>query len=66
MLSPRGGSGSGVVNWKEKQTGSPVRAVLMGIGRGVAVVDGRGVDWVSGTVAPWCGGVCTVRVVTCG
>lgn len=66
MLSPRGDSGSGVMNWKEKQTGSPVRAVLMGIGRGVAVVDGRGVDWVSGTVAPWCGGVCTVRVVTCG
>lgn len=63
---PRGGSGSGVVNWKEKQTGSPVRAVLMGIGRGVAVEDGGGVDSVTCAVAPWYGGMYVVGAVTCG
>lgn len=40
MLSPLGGSGSGVDNWKVKQTGTPVRAVLKGIGKVVAVEKG--------------------------
>lgn len=40
MLSPLGGSGSEVDSWKVKQTGTPVRAVLKGIGMGAAVVNG--------------------------
>lgn len=40
MLSPLGGSGSEVDNWKVKQTGTPVRAVLKGIGMGAAVENG--------------------------
>lgn len=70
MLSPRGGSGSGVVNWKEKQIGTPVMAVPMEIGRGVAVKDGGGVDLLmcrgKGGVAPWENPWYVVRVVTCG
>lgn len=70
MLSPLGGSGSGVSNWKVKQTGTPVRAVPMGIGRGGAVENGGGVGWMlwgegKGGVAPR-GDPWYVLVVTCG
>lgn len=72
MLSPLGGSGSGVANWKVKQTGTPVRAGPMGIGRGgPAVENGGGVGLMicggKGGVAPW-GNLWYVLVVveTCG
>lgn len=64
MLSPRAGSGSGsaVLNWKEKQMGDPVRAVLIGMGRGVTVMGGGGGGGVVSRMVPWS----VVGVVTCG
>lgn len=57
MLSPRAGSGSGsgsaVLNWKEKQMGDLVRAVLIEMGRGVTVMDGGGGGGVVSRMAPW-------------
>lgn len=69
MLSPLGGSGTGVVNWKVKQTGTPVRVVSIAIGRGGAVENGGAVALVmcGGRVGvaswrnPW-----YVAVVPCG
>lgn len=70
MLSPLGGSGSGVANWKVKQTGTPARVVPMGIGRGGVVEDGGGVDLMmcgeKGGVAPWGTPWYVVVVATCG
>lgn len=40
ILSPLGGSGSEVANWKVKQTGTPVMVLPMGMCTGGAVEDG--------------------------
>lgn len=70
MLSPLGGSGSEVVNWNVKQTGTPVRAVSMAIGRGGAAENGGGVVLMmcggKGGVAPGGNPWYVVLVVTCG
>lgn len=53
MLSPRGGSGSGVLTWKEKQTGTRVW-----VGKGMASGGGGVALWQK----PWY----VVWVGTCG
>lgn len=62
MLSPRTGSGSAVLNWKEKQMGDLVRVVLIGMGRGVTVMGGGGGGGVVSRMASWS----VAGVVTCG
>lgn len=62
MLSPRTGSGSAVLNWKVKQMGDSVRAVLIGMGRGVTVMGGGGGGGVVSKMALWS----VAAVVTCG
>lgn len=64
MLSPRAGSGSGsaVLDRKKKQMGDPVRAVLIGMGRGVKCGGGGDRGGVVSRMAPWS----VAGVVTCG